>query len=153
MRVDKMSMAVGLEARVPFLDHKFVELAMSIPEAVKTKNGTLKYILKKAVRNVIPDELIDRKKQGFGVPVYEWYYTKFGEYVSREVKEFCSSSDYVSWKEISPCLPQRGWALLNVALWWKQYIAGTTVTRPGAVAGELVPPRQPADLTGATVSS
>ena len=78
MRVDKMSMAVSLEARVPFLDHKFVELAMSIPQAVKTRNGVLKYILKKAVRGVIPDELIDRKKQGFGVPVYEWYHTKFG---------------------------------------------------------------------------
>jgi asparagine synthase (glutamine-hydrolysing) len=153
MRVDKMSMAVGLEARVPFLDHKFVELAMSIPQAVKTKNGTLKYILKKAVRNVIPDELIDRKKQGFGVPLYEWYYTKFGEYVSREVKEFCDSSDCFSWKEISPCLPQRGWALLNVALWWKQYIAGNTVTRPGSVASEVGPQRQPADLSGATVSS
>jgi len=64
--VDKMSMAVGREAHIPFLDHKFVELAMSIPQAVKTKNGTMKYILKKAVRNVIPYELIDRKKQGFG---------------------------------------------------------------------------------------
>ena len=62
MRVDKMSMGVSLEARVPFLDHKFVELAMSIPEAVKTKNGNLKHILKKSVRGLIPDELIDRKK-------------------------------------------------------------------------------------------
>src|SRR6266550_900216 len=66
MRVDKMAMGVGLEGRVPFLDHKFVELAMSIPAEVKVRNGTLKYILKKAVRGVIPDELIDRPKQGFG---------------------------------------------------------------------------------------
>jgi asparagine synthase (glutamine-hydrolysing) len=153
MRVDKMSMAAGLEARVPFLDHKFVELAMSIPQAVKTRNGTLKYILKQAVRNIIPDELIDRKKQGFGVPVYEWYYTKFGEYVSRELKEFCGRSDCFDWKEIPPYLPQRGWALLNVALWWKQYIAGTTVTRPGGAGAKSLPPRQPADFTGATVSS
>ena len=57
---------------MPFLDHKFVELALGIPSALKTKNGELKYILKKAVRGLIPDELIDRKKQGFGVPVYEW---------------------------------------------------------------------------------
>ena len=56
MRVDKMGMGVSLEGRVPFLDHKFVELAMSIPESVKTKNGTLKYILKKSVRGLIPDE-------------------------------------------------------------------------------------------------
>ena len=67
-RVDKMSMGVSLEARVPFLDHQFVELAMSIPEAIKIKNGVLKYILKKAVRGVIPDEFIDRKKQGFAMP-------------------------------------------------------------------------------------
>ena len=79
MRVDKMSMGVSLEGRVPFLDHKFVELAMSIPEKVKTKNGTLKYILKKSVRGVIPDELIDRPKQGFGVPVYEWFFDRLGE--------------------------------------------------------------------------
>ncbi len=56
MRVDKMSMGVSLEGRVPFLDHKFVELAMSIPTEVKTANGELKHILKKAVRGVIPDE-------------------------------------------------------------------------------------------------
>ncbi len=66
MRVDKMSMGVSLEGpRVPFLDHKFVELAMSIPEAVKIRGGQLKHILKNSVRGVIPDELIDRKKQGF----------------------------------------------------------------------------------------
>src|SRR5262249_25582700 len=72
MRVDKMSMGVSLEGRVPFLDYKFVELAMSIPAAVKTKNHTLKYILKKAVRGLIPDDLIDRRKQGFAVPILEW---------------------------------------------------------------------------------
>jgi len=122
MRVDKMSMAVSLEARVPFLDHKFVELAMSIPEAVKTRKGVLKYILKKAVRGVIPDELIDRKKQGFGVPVYEWYQTKFGEHLVKETKDFCENTDLFRFEEVLPFLPKRGWALLNLALWWKQYI-------------------------------
>jgi len=122
MRVDKMSMAVGLEARVPFLDHKFVELAMSIPQAVKTRNGILKYILKKAVRGVIPDELIDRRKQGFAVPVYEWYHNKFGEYAAKEIKEFCKNTDIFHFEGILPYLKRRGWALLNVALWWKQYI-------------------------------
>ena len=79
MRVDKMSMGVSLEGRVPFLDHKFVELAMSIPERVKTRDGTLKHVLKKAVRGVIPDELIDRPKQGFGVPVDEWFFDRLGD--------------------------------------------------------------------------
>jgi asparagine synthase (glutamine-hydrolysing) len=148
MRVDKMSMAVSLEARVPFLDHKFVELAMSIPQAVKTRNGVLKYILKKAVRGVIPDELIDRKKQGFGVPVYEWYHTKFGEYVVKEMKDFCESTELLQFEGVLPFLKRRGWALLNVALWWKQYI-GSPAPAPHAVS-EPVPVRtQQVDLRGA----
>ncbi len=90
MRVDKMAMGVSLEGRVPFLDHKFVELAMSIPSAMKTRNGTLKHILKKAVRGVIPDELIDRKKQGFGVPIYEWFFDRLGDTTRKELREFAA---------------------------------------------------------------
>jgi asparagine synthase (glutamine-hydrolysing) len=129
MRVDKMSMAVSLEARVPFLDHKFVELAMSIPEAVKTRNGVLKHILKKAVRGIIPDELIDRKKQGFGVPLNEWYHTKFGDYLTKEMKDFCENTDMFHFESLLPFLKQGGWALLNVALWWKQYISSAATVR------------------------
>lgn len=126
MRVDKMSMGVSLEGRVPFLDHKFVELAMSIPEKLKTKNGNLKYILKKAVRGTIPDELIDRKKQGFGVPVYEWFFDKLGEKTRLELKSFCNETDFLDWNEIQ-ILMDRGngqsvWYLLNFALWWKEFV-------------------------------
>src|SRR5437867_7270314 len=78
MRVDKMSMGVSLEGRVPFLDHRLVELAMSIPTAAKTRHHELKHVLKTAVRGVIPDDLIDRPKQGFGVPVYEWLLGRLG---------------------------------------------------------------------------
>src|SRR5258708_28161241 len=120
MRVDKMSMAVSLEARVPFLDHKFVELAMSIPEEIKTKSGVLKYILKKAVRGVIPDELIDRKKQGFAVPVYEWYHTKFGDYAAKEIREFCENTDLFQFEGVLPFLKRRDWPLRNLALGWRQ---------------------------------
>jgi asparagine synthase (glutamine-hydrolysing) len=147
MRVDKMSMAVSLEARVPFLDHKFVELAMSIPEAVKTRNGVLKYILKRAVRGVIPDELIDRKKQGFGVPVYEWYHTKFGDYLAKEMKEFCENTDIFQFEGVLPFLKKRGWALLNVALWWKQYI-GSPAAPPQTVLKPVPLETQRVDLQG-----
>jgi len=127
MRVDKMSMGVSLEGRVPFLDHKFVELAMSIPEAVKTKNGQLKYILKKAVRGLIPDELIDRKKQGFGVPVYEWFTDKLGNYARRELAGFCEQTDFLDAHSVMALLDDKhqgshAWYLLNFALWWKEYI-------------------------------
>jgi asparagine synthase (glutamine-hydrolysing) len=126
MRVDKMSMGVSLEGRVPFLDHKFVELAMSIPESVKTKNGTLKDILKKAVRGIIPDELIDRKKQGFGVPVYEWFFDKLGEKTKEELNDFCDKTDFLNKEEVFKLIEKgegaQVWYLLNFALWWKEYI-------------------------------
>ena len=127
MRVDKMSMGVSLEARVPFLDHKFVELAMSIPEAVKTRGGVLKYVLKKAVRGVIPDELIDRKKQGFGVPVSEWFMAKLGPYVRQELADFCRRTDFLDAKNVLELVEHKenatqAWYLLNFVLWWKQYM-------------------------------
>jgi asparagine synthase (glutamine-hydrolysing) len=126
MRVDKMSMGVGLEARVPFLDHKFVELAMSIPEAVKLRHGALKYILKKSVRGLIPDELIDRKKQGFGVPVYEWFSDRLGDFTRQELRSFCRETDFLDADEVMRVVGhdrKRSWYLLNFALWWKQYIS------------------------------
>lgn len=126
MRVDKMSMGVGLEGRVPFLDHKFVELAMSIPEAVKTRNGNLKHILKKSVRGLIPDELIDRKKQGFGVPIHEWFLDRLGEQTQKEIKSFCDETDFIHYPEVQRLIERRQsplvWYILNLALWWKTYI-------------------------------
>lgn len=71
-RADKMTMAHSVEGRVPFLDKRLVELAFQMPSALKLKDNTPKYILKRAVRGIIPDEIIDRKKQGFGTPISEW---------------------------------------------------------------------------------
>jgi asparagine synthase (glutamine-hydrolysing) len=126
MRIDKMSMGVSLEGRVPFLDHKFVEFAMSIPEALKTKNGVLKYILKKSVRGLIPDELIDRKKQGFGVPIRDWFFDQLGRKTEEEMDDFCGQTDFLNRSEVMRLIKQgRGtqiWYLLNFALWWKEYI-------------------------------
>jgi asparagine synthase (glutamine-hydrolysing) len=127
MRVDKMSMGVSLEGRVPFLDHELVAYAMSIPEAVKTNGGTLKHILKKAVRGLIPDELIDRPKQGFGVPVYEWVLDRLGDTARRELTEFCDRTDFFDRDEVMRYVDRRSgsevWYLLNFALWWKEFVA------------------------------
>lgn len=126
MRVDKMSMGVSLEGRVPFLDHKFVELAMSIPSKMKTTGNISKHILKKSVRGVIPDEIIDRKKQGFGVPVYEWFFDKLGDQIKKDLKEFCDQTDFLDNDEVMRWLDrgegQKIWYLYNFALWWKGFI-------------------------------
>ncbi len=71
-RADKMTMAHSVEGRVPFLDKRLVELALNMPSDTKIKGGQTKYILKKAVEGIIPDEIIWRKKQGFGTPIGEW---------------------------------------------------------------------------------
>ena len=72
MRADKMTMAHSIEARVPFLDKRLVELAFQIPTNIKTKNNEPKYILKKSVEGIIPSEIIWRKKQGFATSMSEW---------------------------------------------------------------------------------
>ena len=73
MRVDKMTMATSVEARVPFLDHKLVEFSMKIPWRLKIKNGETKYILKKALEPILPQSILHRKKKGFGVPIGTWF--------------------------------------------------------------------------------
>jgi asparagine synthase (glutamine-hydrolysing) len=72
-KVDRMSMAHSLESREPLLDHKLVEFAATIPAALQLKNGSGKYIFKQAMRGLLPDAVIDRRKQGFGVPLGHWF--------------------------------------------------------------------------------
>lgn len=127
MRVDKMSMAVSLECRVPFLDHEFVGLAMSIPSSSKTRGGESKHILKRAVRGLIPDELIDRRKQGFGVPVYDWVFGELGQTIHKEVMDFANQTGLFDRERLNDFLTQRPtanvWTLYNLALWWRSYCA------------------------------
>jgi asparagine synthase (glutamine-hydrolysing) len=128
MRLDKMGMGASLETRVPFLDHKFVQLAMSIPEQVITRGGESKHILKKAVRGLIPDDIIDRPKQGFGVPIQEWFRGQFGIFARRELTEFCDKTDFLDRSAVMKLIQSgRGtdtWLLLNFALWWREFIEG-----------------------------
>ena len=71
-KVDRMSMAASLEARVPLLDHKLIEFVMQIPTELKLKGLETKYIFRKAVKGIVPDEILNRPKQGFGVPIGDW---------------------------------------------------------------------------------
>ena len=72
-KVDRMTMAHSIEARPPLLDHRLVEFAATIPPALRYRNGTTKYLFKQALRGVLPDEIIDRPKQGFAVPLARWF--------------------------------------------------------------------------------
>lgn len=80
VKVDRMSMAHSIESRVPFLDHHLVEIAFSIPSNLKLKGRIKKYILKKALKGIVPDRILNRKKAGFSIPAGKW--------LKGELKEF-----------------------------------------------------------------
>lgn len=96
-RVDKMTMAVSVEARVPFLDHHFVEMALNIPSSLKYHNGITKYILKKAAETIIPHDVIYRKKIGFAAPITHWF--KQGSYFRPFMQELINAKAPV-WSDL-----------------------------------------------------
>jgi asparagine synthase (glutamine-hydrolysing) len=72
MKQDRMSMAASIESRVPFLDHPFVEFAASVPDSLKLRGGSGKYIFKKAVEDLLPRSITYRTKMGFPTPLRQW---------------------------------------------------------------------------------
>jgi asparagine synthase (glutamine-hydrolysing) len=124
MRVDKMTMATAVESRVPFLDHNLVEYVMSIPQNRKLPQLQLKYLLKKAVRGVIPDEIIDRRKQGFDVPVVEW--TGLGPIIRKRVLDFARRIPLFDSSQLSRLFDEPSghlpWYLFNFVVWHEHWI-------------------------------
>ncbi|HEY6360387.1 MAG TPA: asparagine synthase (glutamine-hydrolyzing) [Vicinamibacterales bacterium] len=72
-KVDRMTMAHSIEARPPLLDHRLVEFAATIPSRLRLRDGTTKYLFKQAMRGILPDGIIDRRKHGFAVPLARWF--------------------------------------------------------------------------------
>ncbi|MCX6133068.1 MAG: asparagine synthase (glutamine-hydrolyzing) [Ignavibacteriales bacterium] len=135
MRVDKVSMAASIEARVPFLDHRLVEYSMTIPQEFKIKGGEPKYILKKAVEGIIPDNIIYRKKQGFAAPVNEWLRNEWSGYAENAIRESALVKQGIlqygfiksmieSHRARKIDAGQNIWNLLNLVLWHKYWIEG-----------------------------
>jgi asparagine synthase (glutamine-hydrolysing) len=120
MRMDKLTMQSGIEARVPFLDHKLVEYVLSIPEHVIFDTKTTKPLLKEVARKHLPAQIINRKKQGFRAPIGEWL-KKDEQYFYESIREFNLIVNLFNEKEINRILAgndfQKKWYLLNLARW------------------------------------
>jgi len=129
MKTDKMSMAASLEARVPFLDQKMIQWALTIPSDLKFNGTTEKYILRLAMKNVLPPQILKRKKLGFGTPVNLWLTTGMNE-VSLEILERLEKrntlfkSDYINKvkkRRTSKRYQYRVWMLLMFELWYETF--------------------------------
>src|SRR5262249_3004204 len=121
-RVDRMTMASSVEGREPFLDHVLVELALSIPTSVKLGNGELKHILKLALRGVVPDEVLDRRKQGFTLPLTEWMSRGVSDVMRERVESFARSTGILDSRRVSAFMAEaqwsKAWLLFNLAAWY-----------------------------------
>ncbi len=82
VKVDRASMLTSLEARAPLLDHGILEYMAKVPSEYKFRNGEKKYLLKKALDGILPEEILYRKKMGFGVPLVHWFKKDLSEYTS-----------------------------------------------------------------------
>jgi asparagine synthase (glutamine-hydrolysing) len=135
MKQDQMSMAASIESRVPFLDHKLVEFTARLPERMKLRGWTTKYVLRRSMKGLLPEAILQRPKMGFPVPVGAWFRGRFraviddyvlGEraagrglfdqtFVRRLVEEHQSGTrDHAD----------RLWSLVNFEIWQRQFIDG-----------------------------
>jgi asparagine synthase (glutamine-hydrolysing) len=150
MKQDQMSMAASIESRVPFLDHPLVEFAAALPEPLKLRGMTTKYVLRQAMRHVLPPEILSRKKMGFPVPIGRWFRGAFQgivdeyvlsdrararglfdrEYVGRLVEGHRRGQENHS---------ERLWALVNFEIWQRLFFDGETAE--DMTAATVAPPR------------
>jgi len=133
MRVDKITMATSVEARVPFLDHHLVEYALGVPRSLKVEGTSGKHILKRALEDILPRDLLYTRKRGFGAPVREWFRSALGElFDSHVLNSTLRKRDLLDYDFVSKMLAQHRnqskdwgfhlWALLNLSLWYERWI-------------------------------
>ena len=143
MKQDQMSMAASIESRVPFLDHRLVEFAAGLPARMKLRGFTTKWILREAVRDMLPASILTRKKMGFPVPFGVWIQGAWND-VARDVLLDTRSRQrgIIDAGAVERLLTAHAsgvadgsdaiWSLLNLELWYRTHIDGDGVqTLPG----------------------
>ncbi|HMA01841.1 MAG: asparagine synthase (glutamine-hydrolyzing) [Gemmatimonas sp.] len=127
---DRASMASSLESRVPLLDRRIVDLVTSMPPRMKFKGGELKYLLKRAARDMVPDQVIDRKdKMGFPVPLHLWMKDRTRDMVTDMLlSSRARERGIFDTREIEKLLTNEGafgrrvWGALSIEMWFRQFV-------------------------------
>jgi asparagine synthase (glutamine-hydrolysing) len=150
MLTDRMSMATSLECRVPLLDDAIVDLASSMPSNMKVRGTRLKVALKQSLRGVLPDEIIDRKKRGFGAPIGGWFKRELSAFLDSTLsEERIDGRGFFDWKEIERIKESHRenredytdglLSLMNFELWCQLYLDGDSPETVSArLAGTVV---------------
>ncbi len=148
---DKMSMAVGLEVRVPFLDHRVVEHSLGIPFGRKLRGGRTKVVLKEAFADLLPEGHAEAPKKGFNLPIARWTQTHLGGYLDSNMsREETERQGIFDWEYIQLLRQQHAggrrdnshelFSIVMFDLWYRKYILGTEPIRrwkPASVAGRV----------------
>jgi asparagine synthase (glutamine-hydrolysing) len=127
-RGDRMTMAASLEARMPFMDHKLAEFVSTLPDSYRVRRGRTKYVLRQAMRQLLPDRILERPKVGFRVPVNEWFRGSMRDYLTDMLTARQSqTSALVNQAKVSLALQEHVegrcnhekllWALLGLEIW------------------------------------
>lgn len=134
MKQDQMSMAASIESRVPFLDHKLMEFTASMPLRMKLRGSKTKYVLRKAMKGVLPDEILTRSKMGFPVPIGKWFRGQYRGIVDEFVLSERSLGRGIFDADAVRNLAERHmngenhdeglWSLVNFEIWQRTFIDG-----------------------------
>jgi len=137
MKQDQMSMATSVESRVPFLDHKLVEFTSGLPERLKLRGWTTKYVLRQSMKGILPETILSRPKMGFPVPVGAWFRgahaSVIDDYVlsERALVRGIFSPDFVRSlvrrHQNGENHSERLWALVNFEIWQRQFFDGERI--------------------------
>jgi asparagine synthase (glutamine-hydrolysing) len=135
MKQDQMSMAASIESRVPFLDHKLVEFSTALPDRLKLRGWTTKYVLREAMKGLLPEQILRRRKMGFPVPLGRW----FRGTLRQLLDEFVVGERTISRGHFQPDFlrrlvqehvagtanhTERLWTLVNFEIWQRHFLDG-----------------------------
>ena len=126
---DRMSMAHGLESRVPLLDHPLIEFSATVPADVKFEGGHMKHLIKQTYKNVLPPSLLDRRdKMGFPVPLREWFSGELNDMVQdifhgskTRTRDFINHDAVLKNFDQAGRFSRKTWGLLSLELWHQQF--------------------------------
>ena len=147
-KVDVATMANSLEGRSPFLDHRLMEFAATLPSDMKLRDGVRKYLLKKLARRFVPSEILELPKKGFSIPLASWLRGDLREMVHDVLLDRRADRGILEPRAVARLVHEHEtgvydwegplWTLLMLELWYRRFVDGHQLSREG-IATSVIP--------------